>query len=48
MNIRRNIVIACALLLAAAGTATAGVLPDDRADILYHLYDGGGVAIDGP
>lgn len=34
--------------LAAAGTANAGVLPDDRADILYHLYDGGGVQIDGP
>ena len=48
MNIRRNIVICVTLLLAAAGTATAGVLPDDRADILYHLYDGGGVAIDGP
>lgn len=28
--------------------AHAGVLPDDRADILYHLYDGGGVEIDGP
>ena len=24
------------------------MLPDDRADILYHLYDGGGVEIDGP
>jgi nuclear transport factor 2 (NTF2) superfamily protein len=23
-------------------------LPDDRADVLYHLYDGGGVEIDGP
>ena len=30
------------------GTAQAGVLPDDRADALYHLYDGGGVQIDGP
>ncbi len=48
MSIRPAIVIACALMLAAAGTATAGVLPDDRADILYHLYDGGGVEIDGP
>ncbi len=48
MSIRRTNIIACALLLAAAGTATAGVLPDDRADILYHLYDGGGVEIDGP
>jgi hypothetical protein len=26
----------------------AGVLPDDRSDVLYHLYDGGGVTIDGP
>ena len=29
-------------------TAVAGVLPDDRADLLYHCYDGGGVTIDGP
>jgi hypothetical protein len=36
------------LLMAAAMTATAGVLPEDRADVLYHLYDGGGVEIDGP
>ena len=35
-------------LLALAGNAFAGVLPDDRADVLYHLYDGGGVSIDGP
>jgi len=37
-----------ALLIAMAGNALAGVLPDDRADVLYHLYDGGGVEIDGP
>jgi hypothetical protein len=37
-----------ALVLLAFGTAHAGVLPDDRADVLYHLYDGGGVQIDGP
>ena len=48
MNIRRDIVVTVSLLFASAGTAFAGVLPDDRADILYHLYDGGGVAIDGP
>lgn len=29
-------------------TAFAGVLPDDRADVMYHYYDGGGVTIDGP
>lgn len=26
----------------------AGVLPEDRADLLYHAYDGGGVEISGP
>jgi hypothetical protein len=36
------------ILLAIASNAFAGVLPDDRTDVLYHLYDGGGVAIDGP
>jgi hypothetical protein len=28
--------------------AFAGVLPEDRADVLYHQYDGGGVTVDGP
>jgi opacity protein-like surface antigen len=28
--------------------AFAGVLPEERADTLYHYYDGGGVQIDGP
>jgi hypothetical protein len=36
------------LLLAMTSAAFAGVLPEDRADVLYHLYDGGGVTIDGP
>jgi hypothetical protein len=31
-----------------AGSAQAGVLPEDRADLLYFRYDGGGVVIDGP
>ncbi|MET0043277.1 MAG: hypothetical protein ABW100_07125 [Candidatus Thiodiazotropha sp. 6PLUC3] len=26
----------------------ATVLPEDRADIMYHRYDGGGVEVDGP
>lgn len=30
------------------GCARAGVLPDDRADILYHHYSGGGMNIQGP
>ena len=28
--------------------AQAAVLPEDRADVLYHSYDGGGITIDGP
>jgi hypothetical protein len=28
--------------------ASAGVLPEDRADVLFHSYDGGGVTIEGP
>lgn len=36
------------LLLALFSNGFAGVLPEDRADVLYHLYDGGGVEIDGP
>ncbi len=39
---------AALLALAATPLATAGVLPEDRADLLYHRYDGGGVVIDGP
>ena len=31
-----------------ATASQAAVLPDDRADALYHRYDGGGVTIDGP
>lgn len=29
-------------------SALAGVLEEDRADVLYHRYEGGGVTIDGP
>jgi hypothetical protein len=36
------------LAFLVAGTTRAAVLPDDRADALYHRYDGGGVTIDGP
>jgi hypothetical protein len=36
------------LALLAFAPAVAGVLEDDRADVMYHRYDGGGVTIDGP
>lgn len=32
----------------ASCTLLAAVLPDDRADVMYHRYDGGGVTVDGP
>jgi hypothetical protein len=48
MKLRRVIICMGPLLLAFGTTALAGVLPEDRADVMYHLYDGGGVKIDGP
>ena len=36
------------LALAWPLASSAGVLADDRADVLYHRYDGGGVTIHGP
>ncbi len=36
------------LVLLGPGSGQAGVLPEDRADVLYHFYDGGGDQIDGP
>ena len=40
--------IALLLSLAFVQSVSAGVLPEDRADLLYHRYDGGGVTIHGP
>jgi hypothetical protein len=45
-GIRR--VSALAVLLLAAAIARAGVLPEDRADIMYHSYSGGGITVQGP
>lgn len=36
------------LLLLMVPMCFAGVLPDERVDMLYHGYDGGGVQVDGP
>lgn len=35
------------LLLTLCCVARAGVLPEDRADVMYHSYDGGGMEITG-
>ena len=48
MTNRRILIAVLALSQLLLHSATAGVLPDDRADVLYHRYDGGGVTIDGP
>lgn len=40
--------IAAAAVLLQPLAASAGVLPEDRADALYHRYEGGGVTIQGP
>src|SRR3569833_2826596 len=37
-----------ALLSLTVAPAIADVLPDDRADVLYHNYTGGGITIQGP
>ena len=39
-----GILLQVSILADAAG----GVLPEDRADALYHSYDGGGVEVNGP
>src|SRR6185295_1122502 len=43
-------VITCLALVLVnwAGVSRAGVLPEDRADLLYFRYEGGGVTINGP
>jgi len=35
-------------LCLAAVPAVAGVLPEDRVDVLYHRYQGGGITVQGP
>ena len=32
----------------STGGLLAAVLPEDRADVMYHSYDGGGVEVNGP
>lgn len=40
--------ILLAVTLIAVELSVAAVLPEDRADVLFHSYDGGGVTISGP
>ncbi len=43
-----RILLAILVFFSLQHESTAAVLPEDRADVLYHRYDGGGVKIDGP
>lgn len=52
-NQRRAALLRASLLLLAsalfsAQQANAATLPEERADAMYHRYDGGGVTVDGP
>ena len=46
VRIRTRWLVAAAFALAAVGRAD--VLPEDRADMLFHRYDGGGITVQGP
>jgi hypothetical protein len=48
MKLQRIIFCCLVLIFTICRSAVSGVLPEDRADLLYHRYDGGGVTIDGP
>lgn len=45
---KRGGAVAAAGLALAAGTAQAVDLPEDRAETMYHYYDGGGTKAQGP
>src|ERR1700737_1786278 len=47
MSLQRHTRTLLALCFCVTPTL-AGVLPDDRADVLYHRYQGGGITIQGP
>ncbi len=36
------------VLLCTSSAASAALLPEDRSDVMFHRYDGGGVEVDGP
>jgi hypothetical protein len=38
----------CAVLALAGNAVHAAVLPEDRADLMYHRYSGGGLTVEGP
>ena len=48
LNLERLRIGLLALVGMATGPASAAVLSEDRADAMYHYYDGGGTEVNGP
>jgi hypothetical protein len=47
-SLGRDMRLALFAILLFAASVEAAVLPEERVDLLYHRYDGGGVTVDGP
>jgi len=47
-DMRKTLPYVLLWMLTWAGNALALVIPEDRADAMYHAYDGGGVTVNGP
>ncbi len=47
-SLSRLLTVALAAALLASSGAYGVTLPEERADAMYHRYDGGGVTVDGP
>ncbi|MDB6063103.1 MAG: hypothetical protein JWM78_3206 [Verrucomicrobiaceae bacterium] len=45
---KKRLLIVAALLASSAPLLFAAILPEERMDVLYHRYDGGGLTVDGP
>ena len=45
MHVLRRVAVLALLALGANG-ARAAVLAEDRADLMYHRYQGGGITVD--
>jgi hypothetical protein len=45
---KNRLLVIGALLVSSAPLLFAAILPEERTDVLYHRYDGGGLTVDGP
>lgn len=46
--VTKSTLISAFVLLLVSLSVGAAILPEERADVLYHNYNGGGITIDGP